>query len=453
MLCRRMTDRTDSAAAPRAMRIAWVLALGTSLTQFDVTAAAVALPGIGADLGFGIRGLAWVMDAYSLAFAGMLFVAGALADRFGRLRALRAGNALFLLASLLCGFAWDGPSLWIARALQGVAAAFVVTGGLATVSLAYPAASGERARAFGLIGLIGGVAMALGPSLGGFIAAKADWRWIFLLNLPVCLLAEILYARLLPESRDDAGRRLDIAGVLLLTLAIALPVQALLHEDAGLLWRMLLAVAGLLLALLFAWQQRRRAEPMLDPGLFTRRAALGAGGILLALSLGYWSVLIYLPLFLLGRYGLTAEQGGLAMLAATLPMLALPPLGAKLAVRHGLRLCFLAGLALLALGTGLMAWAAEGAWPLEAMLVAMTVAAAGAGLCNAQASAALMAEAPPARSGMASAMATTLRQGGYALGIAMLGAFWAAGNFSLGFAASAAMAALGCGAAWFCLRD
>lgn len=457
-----MSERLSSAgdqmpASPRArpMAPAAVLSLAVCLTQFDVTAAAVALPAIRDELGFSLAAMAWVMDAYSLAFAGCLFVAGAVADRFGRRRALLAGNAVFALASLVCGLAWDGPALWAGRALQGAAAAFFITGGFAAVSLAYPPAMPAlRARAFGIIGVTGGAAMALGPTLGGLIAAEAGWRWIFLLNLPVCLASDFAVRRVLVESRDMQGRPLDLPGVLLLTLAIVLPVQGLLQQD-GIIGGWGGVAAGLFCAILLVLQQRRRPQPMLDPALFAHRAPLGIIGILVSLSVGYWAVLVFLPVWLQPAFGLGLAQTGYAMLAVTLPMLALPPAGIWLTARHGWRANFTAGMALLSSGMALLSWVAFRAaaleWALEWALAAMALAAAGAGLSNAQVSGALVALAPPARAGMAAALATTLRQAGYAIGIALLGVAAGGGGFALSFTVAAAAAAFGALAAFLLL--
>lgn len=435
------------------MAVAWVLALSVSLANFDVTVVAVLLPAIRDELGFSIGATAWVMDAYSLAFAGSLFAAGALADRFGRRRMLLLGNAGFALASLLCGLTWDGPSLWLARALQGLCAAFYITGGLAAISLAYPTSNtAARARAFGIIGVTGGAAMALGPTLGGFIAAGFGWRWVFLINLPICALVEWSVRRAIVESRDEEGRRLDITGVALLTLAIALPVQALLHGDGAMLWRWLAIAAGLLLGGALVWQQKRRTKPMLDPMLFRRREAIGIGSLLLTLSVGYWATLIYLPLYLRATFGLGTEQAGLAMLAATLPMLALPPVGVLATQRYGWRVNFTAGMLLLGSGLALLVIAVWYSAPLWQVLIAMLLMASGAGIGNSQVSGALVALAPPDRAGMASAMATTLRQAGFAIGIALLGAVSGGVDYAAAFAVAASAAALGAAAAVFTLE-
>lgn len=434
------------------MAPAWVLSLAICLTQFDVTAAAVALPIIRAELGFSLSATVWVMDAYSLAFAGTLFAAGALADRFGRRRLLLLGNGIFALASLLCGLAWDGPSLWAARALQGVGASCFITGGLAAISLAYPlAAPADRARAFGIIGVTGGAAMALGPTLGALIAAHAGWRWVFLINLPICALSEFAVRRAIGETRDAAGRPLDLIGVALLTLAIALPVQALLQDGAERLWCWGGVALGLACAVLLVLQQKRRSQPMLDVTIFARRAPIGIIILLFNLSVGYWAVLVYLPLWLLAEYGLDTQQAGLAMLAATLPMLVLPTLGVHLTQVYGWRANFTGGMLLLAVGMAGLAAVAVLKTDLSWALIAMMVASSGAGLSNSQVSGALVAQAPAERAGMASALATVLRQGGYAIGIALLGAISAAMGYGPGFATAALAALLGALAAAFCL--
>ncbi|MFN4164770.1 MAG: MFS transporter [Ferrovibrio sp.] len=435
------------------MAVAWVLALSVSLANFDVTVVAVVLPAIRDELGFSIGATAWVMDAYSLAFAGSLFAAGALADRFGRRRMLLLGNAGFALASLLCGLTWDGPSLWFARALQGLCAAFYITGGLAAISLAYPPSdAAARARAFAVIGVTGGAAMALGPTLGGFVAAGLGWRWIFLINLPVCMICDWAVRRVIAESRDEEGRALDIIGVVLLTLAIALPVQALLHSDGAPAWRWSATGAGVLLGIVLVRQQKRRTKPMLDPMLFRRREAIGIGCLLLSLSAGYWATLIYLPLYLLATFGLDVEQGGLAMLAATLPMLVLPPVGVWSTQRYGWQATFTGGMLLLMVGLTLLAFAALNDAPLWQVLLAMLLLASGAGISNSQVSGALVALAPPDRAGMASAMATTLRQAGFAIGIALLGAVSGGVDYTAAFGVAALAAALGAAAAALTLK-
>lgn len=392
-----------------------------SLTQIDVTAMAVALPVVEAEFGLGPIGMAWVMDVYSLAFVGLMFAAGAAADRYGRRLALVVGVCVFAAASLLGGLAWNGPSLWVARALQGAAAAFIIAGGLAMLSLAYPD-PGRRARAFGLMGVVTGAAMALGPAIGGLLTASVGWRWIFLVNLPVCMAAVWTVLRWGAESCDPEGRPFDPAGLLLLSLALALPVHAILRADGTAVSRGIELAAGLAMAAAFVVQQRRRRRPMIDPLLFAQPGAIGIGLILVLLSVAYWAVLVYLPAFFQAAFGFRPDQTGIAMLVATLPMVALPALGARLVQRRGIGRTAAAAFALMAVATAALAvLAMQGSPPVAAAVALAAVAGSGAGLVNAQVSAALIAMAPAGQAGMASAVATTLRQAGYALGIACLG--------------------------------
>lgn len=393
---------------------ALALSFASFLTQFDVTAVVVALPAIGADLGFGISGFAWVMDAYSLAFTATLLACGALADRYGRRRILLIGNALFAAASLGCALAWDGPSLWAARAAQGFASASVVTGSIALIASAYPAPA-DRARAFGLAGIVSGVAMAVGPTLGGAVAACFGWRWIFLANLPFCVLAAWIVPRLVAEERAAEARPLDPVGVALLTLALGAAVETLLagrtvtHAALG-------TVVCLGCAALFAVQQRRRPQPLLDPALLAQSAMIAVSILLIAVSIAYWAVLVYLPLFLTATFGITTEESGVAILAATLPMVFLPPLAGRLATRWGWRALFTTGLAVIAAGDMVLALGSR-----EAAILGMVAIATGAALVQSQLSGAVVTLAPPAQAGMASALTIVMRQGGFAVGIALLG--------------------------------
>lgn len=446
-----MSESAVDARVTHPLLPAWILALAVCLTQFDVTATVVALPAIRSDFAFTLAATAWVMDAYSLAFAGTLFAAGAMADRFGRRRILLLGNTGFAVASLACGMAWDGPSLWLARAAQGAMSAFSITGALAAISVSYPVAPPDlRARAFGVVGVTGGAAMALGPTLGGLIADEFGWRWVFLINLPICAVNAWLVRRVIHETRDDAGRQFDLVGVALITLVIALPVQGLLHEG-GLIWRWSGVALGAIMTVLLILQQKTRRQPMLDVALFTRRAPVGIIVLLFSISAGYWAMLVYLPLWLQAAYRLDMKWTGIAMLAATLPMLVLPPLGVRITQLHGWRANFTGGMLLLAAGMAGLAAASVLKADLPWTLIAMILAAGGAGLSNSQISGALVAQAPPERAGMASALATVLRQGGFAIGIALIGAISATAGYGPGFAAAAFAALFGAAAAALCL--
>ncbi|OPY94777.1 MFS transporter permease [Bradyrhizobium sacchari] len=402
------------------------LGMAAFFTQFDVTGVVVAMPAMAAELGFGVAAYAWVMDAYSLAFTGGLLAAGALADRYGRRRALLGGNIVFLAGSIACGVAAGGPELWAARAVQGLGAAFVVTGGIALLASTY-ARPDERARAFAIMGVISGVAMALGPTLGGLVSGWIGWRWIFLINIPLCLLVILGVPRLVAESRDPAGRPLDWSGVALLTLTLGIAIESLLMGRAAPAWIAVGLAASACLFAIFGIQQRRRAAPIFDPAVFGRPVIAGISALLVAVSIGYWAVLVYLPRFLGAAVGWTGSSVGVALLAATLPMLVLPPYGARLAKRWGWRRLFATAMLVLLAGDLTLVLAASG-WLvnmdviLAAAAIGMLLIGLGAVLAHPQLSGAVVALVPPAQTGMASAVTVVMRQAGFALGIAALGA-------------------------------
>ncbi|MGY4422892.1 MFS family permease [Bradyrhizobium sp. JR6.1] len=262
-----MHDRSSDVAQQRPALITFVLGLGAFLILFDVTAVVVAMPGIAGGLGFAVAGSAWVIDAYSLALTGALLASGALADRFGRRRAMLAGNVVFLLASIACGAGTSGPLLLAARVLQGVGAAFLSTGAIALVAGAFPHQR-QRARAFGTIGMISGVAMALGPTLGGLLAAWFGWRCIFYANIPFCLTLAFAVPRVVAETHQPGGRPLDLPGIALLTLSLGLAIDALLRHDASPIVRAAGLIASVAAAIGFVRQQWRSHNPVLDPRVF-----------------------------------------------------------------------------------------------------------------------------------------------------------------------------------------
>ena len=440
------------------MMPALLLGLASFLTNFDVTAVVIALPAVAQELKFGVAGYAWVMDAYSLAFTACLLVAGALADRYGRRRALLFGNAIFALASLACAMAWDGPTLLVARAMQGIGSAFIVTGGLALIAGVYVQAK-ARTDAFALLGVMSGVAMATGPTIGGLVSSWIGWRWIFLVNLPICVLVAWGVPRLVAEMRETVPRPLDIVGVGLLTSALGALVEALLHGRTSSSHMAVGLALSAVFFTAFVMQQRRRVAPILDPAIFAQPAMIGIAILLCAVSVGYWAVLVYLPLFLAAAYGWSPEVAGTALLTATLPMLFLPPWGARLANRLGWRLHFAVALAILAAGDAAIAIALihnGSSPPLMATFCGFAAIGVGVALAHPQLSGAAVSLVPPDLAGLASAVTVVMRQGGFAVGIAVLGAALrdqgSAFSYVWLFSVATVASAAGCVAALVLLR-
>jgi MFS family permease len=270
-----------------------------------------------------------------------------------------------------------------------------------------------------------GIAMSLGPTIGGLVSSWIGWRWIFLINLPACALVAWGVPRLVAEVRETVPRPLDVLGVMLLTAALAVLVEALLlgrtstlHLAGG------LALSALLLAA-FAIQQRRLDKPILDPGVFAQRAMIGIAILLFAVSIGYWAVLVYLPLFFATAFDWSSEVAGLALLTATLPMLFLPPAGGWLVGRVGWRLHFALALAFVAAGNVAIAVAlisGGAAPPMIPIFCGMVAIGFGVALAHPQLSGAVVALVPLDQAGMASAVTVVMRQAGFAVGIAVLGA-------------------------------
>jgi|GEM_PF-3091284 len=268
--------------------------------------------------------------------------------------------------------------------------------------------------------------MALGPSIGGFVTESVGWRWVFWIN--IFIVTAIVWGVLTtiepdkPQGRTAA--RIDIAGVASLTLFLALTIWFLLHgaEIAGVNLPAWASGALLLAALgLFVITQTTQKEPAFRLDVFRSRDFVGMCFVPLGISVGYWSLLIYLPLLLANGFDLSTTVSSWLMLALTLPMVFLPFLGSKLAAKTNERTFFGSGMAALTLACALMGVGASLA-NITIVLLGMAVAGASTALVNAQISGAIVAFVPAERSGAASAIATTLRQGGFALGIAMLGA-------------------------------
>ena len=260
--------------SPQSRRLGWVVGL-TSTAYFmvvlDALVVVTALPRMQRDLHVGLSSLQWTVNAYGIAFAAGIITAAALGDRFGRRRVFNAGLALFTLASAACAVVPGASDLIVARTIQGLGAAVVLPLSLTILTTAFPAE--KRGMIVGVYGGLAGLAVALGPIVGGVIAQAIDWHWIFWLNVPLGLGAALLGTRLLPESHG-APERLDLAGVALVTAGVVALVWALTRaNEIG--WASVETVAclagGCLLIAVFLWWQHRTAEPMVPPALFSSR--------------------------------------------------------------------------------------------------------------------------------------------------------------------------------------
>jgi EmrB/QacA subfamily drug resistance transporter len=340
------------------MQRKWWTLLAVSVATFmlllDITVVNVALPSIRKDLGASFTDLQWVVDAYSLALAALVLTAGSLADQLGRRRLFGGGLAIFTLASLLCALAPDPTFLNVSRALQGVGGAVMFAVSLALIAQEF-AAGRERGMAMGIYGATIGVAVAIGPLVGGALTDSLGWESIFYLNVPIGAAALALTYFKLRESRDPHATRVDWPGVVTFSAALGLLVLALVRgNDEG--WSStlivsLLAGAGALLVAFLAIEQRVR-EPMLPLELFKRPAFTGVQLAAFAISGSIFALFLYLTLYLQNYLGLTPFQAGLRYLPITLASFVAAPVAGALLSRAPARLMLGAGLA--GVGGGLL---------------------------------------------------------------------------------------------------
>jgi EmrB/QacA subfamily drug resistance transporter len=390
----------------------------------DITIVNVALPDIQRELGASFTDLQWVVDAYALSLAALLLVSGSLADLLGRRRVFTLGLTVFTAASLACGLAGSPSVLTAARAVQGIGGAMMFATSLALVAQAFHGR--DRGTAFGIIGAVTGAAVAVGPLVGGALTDAFGWPAIFLVNVPIGVGAVVLTRARVDESRDPHSGGVDVAGVITFSGALFCLIFALVRGNAegwssGLILGMLVA-AGVLMAA-FVVVELRNEHPMLDLELFRKPAFAGASITAFALSASMFAMFLYLTLYLQNVLGYNPLQTGVRFLPITLLSFAVAPLAGKLSARVPVRIFLGLGLALVALGLGLMhGVTARSGW--TDLLPGFIVAGIGIGMINPPLASAAIGVVEPARSGMASGINNTFRQTGIATGIAGLGAIF-----------------------------
>lgn len=405
----------------------WWTLLAVSVATFmlllDITVVNVALPSIRDDLDASFSDLQWVVDAYALTLAALVLTAGSLADRLGRRRIFAGGLGVFTVASLACALAPDPLVLNLARAVQGVGGAAMFAVSLALIAQEF-AAGRDRGTAMGIYGASIGVAVAVGPLVGGALVDSLGWESIFLLNLPIGIAALAITFAKLAESRDPHATRVDVPGTLAFSAALGLLVLALVRgNDEG--WGstpiVALFAAAAALLLTFVAIERRVAEPMLPLGLFRRPAFSGVQIAAFAVSGSLFALFLYITLYLQNELGLTPLQAGVRYLPITLTSFFAAPLAGALLSRLPARLMLSGGLAVAGVGLLLMAGVETGdEW--TTLLGGFLVAGAGVGFLNPVIADVAVSVVPREQSGMAAGINDTFRQVGVAVGIAVWGA-------------------------------
>jgi EmrB/QacA subfamily drug resistance transporter len=405
-----------------------ICCLSLFLVGMDSTVINVALPSIGRDFHAPVSGLQWTVDAYLLVVASLLMLSGSVGDRVGRRTVFQLGLVLFTLGSLACSLA---PSLsWLVafRALQAVGGSMLNPVAMAIVTNTFTEPA-ERAKAIGLWGSVFGLSIALGPVIGGTLVDSTGWRGVFWINIPVGIAAIALTARYVPESRAAVKRRLDPFGQVLVIAALgALSYGIIEGPDLG--WAAApivacFAVAVAATAALLAWS-RRTAQPLLDLRFFRSLPFSGAALTAVTGMCAFAGFLFLITLYLQEVRGYSALASGLFLVPMALVMACSAPLCGRVIAARGTRI------PLLIAGTGITAGgvlltfltAASADWY---VLLCCVVLGAGMGWVNAPVTNNAVAGMPRARAGTASGIASTSRQVGSSLGVAVTGSVLAAG--------------------------
>ena len=389
----------------------------------DTTIVNVALPSIDRDLHASLAGLQWIVDAYTLVLGSFLMLGGSTADRLGRRRVFQTGLITFVTGSALCAAAPSLGVLIAARAFQALGGAMLNPVALSIVRNVFHDPR-ERARAVGVWSGVFGVSLGLGPVLGGVLVTTAGWRYVFLVNLPVGLLAVLLTAIYVPESRAEHPRRLDPVGQLLVILGLATATFAIIEGQAfG--WTSpviiaLFAVAAAAFAVLVPYELRRE-QPLLEVRFFRSMPFSGASLSAIFAFAAYGSFLFLNTLYLQDARGFSALTAGLFTLPLALFTMVLAPVAGRVIGAIGARRPLL--LAALALGLGaLLMTGLTPRTPVWLLFAAYVIFGTGLGLVNPPITNTAISGMPPAQAGVAAAIATSSRQVGATVGIALVGA-------------------------------
>jgi EmrB/QacA subfamily drug resistance transporter len=401
-----------------------VLCAGFLMIILDQTIVNVALPSIQGDLGFSQSSLAWVVNAYLIAFGGLLLLAGRLGDLLGRKRIFMAGLGVFTMASLACGLAQSQELLIGARFVQGVGGAMTSAVILGMIVTMFPK-PGEQARAIGVYSFVAAAGASIGLLAGGVLTQAINWHWIFFVNLPIGLATALLAVRLI--DRDEGiglGRGADVLGAVLVTGALMLGVYTIVEaSDYGWGSAHTLGFGAVALAMLvgFVVREARTSNPLVPLRVFRSRNTSGANLIAALMVAGMFGMFFLGALYLQRVLGYDAMEIGLAFLPVAVLIGALSlGFSARLVMRFGARATLLPGLALIAPGLLLFARAPVDASYVTDVLPAMVLLGIGAGLCFPSLMTLAMSGATQSDAGLASGLVNTTTQVGGALGLAVL---------------------------------
>ncbi len=398
--------------------------LAALLFGLEISSVPVILPQLEHVLGASFQDMQWIMNAYTIACTTVLMAVGTLADRFGRKRVFWISTTAFAVTSLLCGLAPSAPLLIIARFLQGVAGGAMLISSVAVLSHQFREGR-ARAKAFAVWGVIAGIGLGFGPVIGGLIIALATWEWVFLVHVPLALVVIGLAFAGVQESRDPAAKRLDIAGIVTLTLAVfGLAYYITQGPDLGFTSPVALAILAATAASFIAFlvAELFNQHPMFDFSVFKVRNFSGAIIGCIGMNFSYWPFMIYLPIYFTVGLGYDSEFTGLVLLAYTVPFLVMSPVAQYLLHRYGARTVIPLGLFTIGSGFLLMRFGSGTADPSWlTVLPGALIAGIGIGLTSTPVTDTTTGSVSADRSGMASGIDTSARLIALAINIAVMG--------------------------------
>ena len=403
-----------------------VLCFSLLVIGLDNTILNVALPRLAEELNATNSELQWIVDGYTLVYAGLLLTSGSLGDRFGRKGALTIGLAIFGVGSMVSAFATSTEMLIATRSLMGVGAALIMPGTLSIMTNVFHEPK-ERARAIGIWAGVASAGIALGPLIGGFLIGHFWWGSVFLVNVPVAIIAILAGHFVLPTSRDPEAKRLDPIGAVLSIAALMTILWAVIEAPTkGWGSTTILTAFGLGAALLagFIVWELNCSHPMLELRFFRNRRFTAANVAVTLVFFAMFGSSFLITQELQFVLGYDALKAGLAMLPIALPMLVLGPVSARLVERFGTKVVVTGGLLMVTAGLGLLSRITMSSGYAD-VCVPMFVLATGMGLAMAPATESIMGSLPRNRAGIGSAMNDTTRQMGGALGVAVIGSVMA----------------------------
>ncbi len=402
----RATDTNLRYASPAGRWVLLATVLGSSIAALDATVVNITLPRIGADLGTGLSGLQWTVNAYTLTLAGFLLLGGSLGDSYGRRRVFLIGVLWFAAASMLCAAAPTAGLLIAARALQGVGGALLAPGSLAIIEASFRPE--DRSAAIGAWSGLGGVAIAIGPFLGGWLVQAVSWRLIFLINLPLGAVVVWVALRHVPETRNPRpATGLDLPGAALAALGLAGVIYALTEGSSlgwGSLTVLVTGVGGVAALVAMVVVERRSPHPMLPLEIFSSRQFSAANLVTFVVYAALGGSIFLLPVVLQNAVGFSPIEAGAALLPVTILMLTLSARAGRLAQRIGPRLPMTVGPIVAGTGLALLTRVDVTSTYIGTVLPAMTVFGLGLSLTVAPLTSTVLAAASDAHAGVASAV-------------------------------------------------